>query len=49
MTAAAGPSARQPKATARKARRLQLLCTLRRTWQELGRWPTAGEWEFATS
>ena len=25
-----------------------LLCALRRARDELGRWPTAGEWEFAT-
>jgi hypothetical protein len=49
MTAAVGVGARQPKATARKARRLELLCTLRRAWEELGCWPTAGEWEAATS
>jgi hypothetical protein len=38
-----------PQADARKARRLELLCTLIRAREKLGRWPTAGEWEFATS
>ena|SRR5437660_8235203 len=33
----------------RKVRRRELLCVLRRAREELGRWPTAGEWEFATS
>jgi Homing endonuclease associated repeat len=31
-----------------EARRLELLCALRRAREELGRWPTAREWEFAT-
>jgi transcriptional regulator with XRE-family HTH domain len=30
-------------------RRPSLLCTLRRTREELGRWPNAGEWELATN
>jgi Homing endonuclease associated repeat len=38
-----------PKRDIRKGRRLELLCALRRAREELGRWPTAGEWEFATS
>jgi Homing endonuclease associated repeat len=37
-----------PKGDTRKARRLELLSTLRRAREELGRWPTAGEWEFPT-
>ncbi|MBJ7597760.1 hypothetical protein [Candidatus Nephthysia bennettiae] len=49
MTAAAGADARAPKLEARKAHRLELLLTLRRAREELGRWPTAGEWELATS
>jgi hypothetical protein len=32
----------------RKGRRLELLCTLRRAREELGRWPSFGEWEFAS-
>jgi len=49
MTAAAGAGARIPKWETRRAHRLELLCTLRRTREELGRWPTAGEWELATT
>jgi hypothetical protein len=29
--------------------RLKLLLTLRQAREELGRWPTAAEWEFATT
>ena len=32
----------------RWGRRLELLCALRRAREEMGRWPSAGEWEFAT-
>jgi hypothetical protein len=32
----------------RQQRRLELLLTLRRAHEELGRWPEAWEWEFAT-
>src|SRR5207245_5734302 len=49
MTAAAGAGARSPKLETRRQRRLELLLTLRKAREELGRWPTAGEWEFATS
>ena len=49
MTAAAGDGADLPKRAVRKAYRLELLCTLRLARDELGRWPTAGEWEAATS
>src|SRR5437016_150856 len=38
-----------PEVEARKAYRLELLCTLRKAREELGRWPTAGEWEASTS
>ncbi|MDQ6898066.1 MAG: hypothetical protein M3072_00895 [Candidatus Dormibacteraeota bacterium] len=48
MRAAAGAGARNPKLEPRRQRRLELLLTLRRAREELGRWPTAGEWEFAT-
>jgi hypothetical protein len=33
----------------RRAYRLELLYTLRQARVELGRWPTAREWELATS
>src|SRR5438270_4606331 len=49
MREAAGNRCLGPKGDARKANRLELLCTLRRAREELGRWPTAGEWEFATN
>src|SRR2546423_8033623 len=49
MTAAAGADARNPKLETRRQRRLELLLTLRRAREELGRWPTAGEWEASTS
>jgi hypothetical protein len=49
MTAAAGAGARSPKLEMRRQRRLELLLTLRRAREELGRWPTAGEWEAASS
>src|SRR5437879_5363904 len=49
MTAAAGADARSPKLETRQRRRLELLLTLRRAREELGRWPTAGEWEASTS
>jgi Homing endonuclease associated repeat len=49
MTAAAGAGADIPKRAVRKAYRLELLCTLRLALEELGRWPTAREWEFATN
>jgi hypothetical protein len=49
MTAAAGAGARIPARETRRAYRVELLCTLRRAREELGRWPTAGEWELATS
>jgi hypothetical protein len=41
MREAAGNAHLGPEAGARKAHRLELLCTLRRAWEELGRWPTA--------
>jgi hypothetical protein len=41
----AGAAARSPKLETRRQRRLELLVTLRRAREELGRWPTAGEWE----
>jgi hypothetical protein len=47
MREAAGNGRLGPKGDARKACRLELLCALRRARVELGRWPTAGEWEFA--
>jgi hypothetical protein len=49
MQEAAGRGRQGPKRAMRKAYRLELLCTLRRAREELGRWPTAGEWEFATN
>jgi hypothetical protein len=49
MREAAGNGHLGPEADARKAHRLELLCTLGRAREELGRWPTAGEWELATS
>jgi hypothetical protein len=48
MREAAGNGRLGPKGDARKGRRLELLCALRRAREELGRWPSAGEWEFAT-
>src|SRR2546423_5615231 len=48
MQAAAGTGRQGPRRATRQAYRLELLCTLRRTREELGRWPSAGEWEFAT-
>jgi hypothetical protein len=38
-----------PEGDTPKARRLELLCALRRAREELGRWPAAGEWELGTS
>jgi hypothetical protein len=49
MAAAGGAAGRGLKAEARKARRLELLVTLRRAREELGRWPTPSEWEASTS
>jgi hypothetical protein len=49
MREAAGSGHLGPQGDAWKAYRLELLCTLRWAREELGRWPTAGEWEFATS
>ena len=49
MKAAAGASARSPKLETRRQHRLELLLTLRKAREELGRWPAAGEWEAATS
>jgi hypothetical protein len=49
MRAAAGADARSPKLETRRQRRLELLLTLRRAREELGRWPPAGEWEASTS
>jgi hypothetical protein len=49
MGEAAGNGCLGPEGDSRKARRLELLCALRRAREEQGRWPTAGEWEFATS
>src|SRR3981081_1219627 len=49
MMAATGAGARSPKLKTRRQRRLELLLTLRRAREELGRWPTAGEWEASTS
>jgi hypothetical protein len=49
MRAAAGAGARAPKLETRRAYRLELLCALRRAREELDRWPTAGEWELATT
>jgi hypothetical protein len=43
MREATGNGRLAPQADARKARRLELLCTLRRGREELGRWPTAAE------
>jgi Homing endonuclease associated repeat len=48
MREAAGDGRLGPERDTRKGRRLELLCALRRAWEELGRWPSAGEWEFAT-
>jgi hypothetical protein len=49
MRAAAGAGARSPKLETRRQRRLELLLTLRKAREELGRWSTAGEWEASTS
>jgi Homing endonuclease associated repeat len=49
MRAAAGAEARSPKLETRRQRRLELLLTLRRAREELGRWPSGVAWEFATS
>jgi Homing endonuclease associated repeat len=49
MREAAGGRARNPELETRRQRRLELLLTLRRAREELGRWPTAGEWEASTS
>jgi hypothetical protein len=48
MMAAAGVGALRPEREARKARRLELLLALCRAHDELGRWPEAWEWEYAT-
>jgi hypothetical protein len=47
MRKAAGNGRLGPKGDRRKTRRVELLCALRRAREELGRWPTAREWEFA--
>jgi hypothetical protein len=49
MREAAGAAARSPMLETRRQRRLELLLTLRKAREELGRWPTAGEWEASTS
>src|SRR2546428_441303 len=49
MREAAGPGRRGPQRDTRRAYRLELLCTLRRAREELGRWPAAWEWESAAS
>ena len=49
MREAAGSGRLGSQGDAWKAYRLELLCTLRRAREELGRWPTAGEWEIATN
>jgi HNH endonuclease len=49
MRAAAGAGARSPKLEMRRQHRLELLLTLCKAREELGRWPTAGEWEASTS
>src|SRR5438128_10194843 len=49
MREAAGTGRQGPRRATRKPHRLELLCTLRRAREELGRWPSAGEWEFATN
>jgi Homing endonuclease associated repeat len=38
----------EPKLEMRRQHRLELLLTLCRAHEELGRWPEAWEWEFAT-
>jgi hypothetical protein len=48
MREAAGDGRLGPERETGKVRRLELLCTLRRAREELRRWPSAGEWEFAT-
>jgi hypothetical protein len=48
MQEAAGDGRLGPEREIGKVRRLELLCTLRRAREALGRWPSAGEWEFAT-
>jgi hypothetical protein len=48
IRAAAGAGAVRPEHEARTARRWELLLALRRAHNELGRWPEAWEWEFAT-
>jgi hypothetical protein len=48
MMAAAGAGALKAEREARRARRLELLLPLRHAHDELGRWPTGHEWEFAT-
>jgi hypothetical protein len=49
MRAAAGVGARSPELERRRQRRLELLLTLRKAREDLGRWPTAGEWEASVS
>ncbi len=49
MTAADGAAGCDLEAQARKARRLELLITLRQAREELGDWPAASEWEASTS
>ncbi|MBJ7598180.1 hypothetical protein [Candidatus Nephthysia bennettiae] len=49
MREAAGSDHLGPRGDTRKAYRLELLCTLRRAREDLGRWPTASEWDAATS
>src|SRR3979411_1756892 len=42
MHEAAGAGGQWPKSATRRAYRLELLCTLRRAREELGRWPSIG-------
>jgi hypothetical protein len=49
MREAAGTGRLGLERDTRKARRLELLCTLRRAREEQARWPTAGECEASTS
>jgi hypothetical protein len=42
-------SCAESKLQERRQRRLDLLLTLRKAREELGRWPTGGEWEASTS
>jgi hypothetical protein len=49
MSAAGGESVPAPRSSLRAARRAELLSALRQAQEELGRWPTAVEWEYATA